>query len=61
MQSYVRQSGCSVSQWLRVGGVKAFADGSLGSRTALFHEVLIIFSFLYWTEVYEAPVAELVF
>lgn len=45
MQSYVRQSGCSVSQWLRVGGVKAFADGSLGSRTALFHEVLIIFSF----------------
>lgn len=43
MQSYVRQNGCSVSQWLRVGGVKAFADGSLGSRTALFHEVLIIF------------------
>ena len=25
-------------EWLRVGGVKGFADGSLGSGTALFFE-----------------------
>lgn len=49
MQTYVQQSGYSVSPWLRVGGMKAFADGSLGSRTALFHEVFIILSFFYWT------------
>ncbi|KAM0071635.1 putative metal-dependent hydrolase, composite domain superfamily, amidohydrolase 3 [Helianthus debilis subsp. tardiflorus] len=27
-----------VSQWISIGGVKAFADGSLGSNSALFHE-----------------------
>jgi predicted amidohydrolase YtcJ len=27
-----------LSQWLHIGGVKAFADGSLGTRTALFHK-----------------------
>lgn len=36
----MKQRGHDVSQWLRVGGVKAFADGSLGSQTALFHQVL---------------------
>lgn len=25
-------------EWLRIGGLKAFVDGSLGSHTALFHE-----------------------
>ena len=25
-------------EWLRIGGVKGFADGSLGSSTALFFE-----------------------
>eukprot|EP00249_Psilotum_nudum_P004681 c18189_g1_i3 orf=660-2312(-) len=34
----VREKGHASSQWLRVGGLKAFADGSLGSNTALFHE-----------------------
>lgn len=36
--AFVKQRGHDVSQWLRVGGVKAFADGSLGSQTALFHQ-----------------------
>lgn len=39
MQAFVKQRGHDVSQWLRVGGVKAYADGSLGSGTALFHQV----------------------
>lgn len=39
MQAFVKQRGHDVSQWLRVGGVKAFADGSLGSGTARFHLV----------------------
>lgn len=34
--------GRAVSQWIYLGGVKAFADGSLGSKSALFHEVRII-------------------
>lgn len=33
------EKGRILSQWLRIGGVKAFADGSLGSSSALFHEV----------------------
>lgn len=28
-----------MSQWIHLGGVKAFADGSLGSKSALFYEV----------------------
>lgn len=36
--AFVKQRGHDVSQWLRVGGVKAFADGSVGSGTALFHQ-----------------------
>ncbi|BBN01396.1 hypothetical protein MPTK1_2g07090 [Marchantia polymorpha subsp. ruderalis] len=34
----VAEKGRILSQWLRIGGVKAFADGSLGSSSALFHE-----------------------
>lgn len=34
--------GHAVSQWIYLGGVKAFADGSLGSRSALFYEVITI-------------------
>ncbi|XP_020592911.1 uncharacterized protein LOC110033320 isoform X2 [Phalaenopsis equestris] len=33
-----KDKGRSISQWLYIGGVKAFADGSLGSNSALFHE-----------------------
>ena len=31
--------GRAISQWVYLGGVKAFADGSLGSNSALFYEV----------------------
>ncbi|PWA86647.1 amidohydrolase family [Artemisia annua] len=34
----VQTTGRKLSQWLYIGGVKAFADGSLGSNSALFHE-----------------------
>ncbi|KAJ7529283.1 hypothetical protein O6H91_15G042300 [Diphasiastrum complanatum] len=34
----VKEKGHVLSPWVHVGGVKAFADGSLGSSTALFHE-----------------------
>ncbi|KAL2642916.1 hypothetical protein R1flu_010503 [Riccia fluitans] len=34
----VGEKGRVISQWLRIGGLKAFADGSLGSSSALFHE-----------------------
>ncbi|KAF8398253.1 hypothetical protein HHK36_017180 [Tetracentron sinense] len=33
-----RKTGRVLSQWIYLGGVKAFADGSLGSNSALFHE-----------------------
>lgn len=33
-----RRAGMKNDEWLRVGGVKGFADGSLGSGTALFFE-----------------------
>ncbi|KAL3329941.1 hypothetical protein AABB24_034017 [Solanum stoloniferum] len=32
------KSGRVLSQWIYLGGVKAFADGSVGSNSALFHE-----------------------
>jgi predicted amidohydrolase YtcJ len=38
LQALVEQRRSPVSHWLHVGGVKAFADGSLGSGSALFHE-----------------------
>ena len=31
--------GHALSEWIYIGGVKAFADGSLGSNSALFYEV----------------------
>ncbi|XP_078178771.1 amidohydrolase family isoform X1 [Carex rostrata] len=34
----IREKGWRLSQWIYLGGVKAFADGSLGSNSALFHE-----------------------
>jgi predicted amidohydrolase YtcJ len=42
LQALVRQRGFMLSQWLHIGGVKAFADGSLGTRTALFHKVVFV-------------------
>ncbi|XP_028089684.1 protein LONG AFTER FAR-RED 3 isoform X1 [Camellia sinensis] len=38
LQDLIRESGRKLSQWLYLGGVKAFADGSLGSNSALFYE-----------------------
>ncbi|KAJ9565611.1 hypothetical protein OSB04_001577, partial [Centaurea solstitialis] len=34
----VQTTGRKLSQWIFLGGVKAFSDGSLGSNSALFHE-----------------------
>ncbi|KAJ1287093.1 hypothetical protein BS78_03G403900 [Paspalum vaginatum] len=34
----IDENGRSLSQWIHLGGVKAFLDGSLGSSSALFHE-----------------------
>ncbi|OVA15098.1 Imidazolonepropionase [Macleaya cordata] len=34
----VNRTGRVLSQWIYLGGVKAFSDGSLGSSSALFHE-----------------------
>ncbi|MFS7931655.1 putative acyl-lysine deacylase [Helianthus anomalus] len=38
LSDIVQKTGRRVSQWISIGGVKAFADGSLGSNSALFHE-----------------------
>ncbi|GMJ14334.1 LAF3 ISOFORM 2, LONG AFTER FAR-RED 3 ISOFORM 1, LONG AFTER FAR-RED 3 [Hibiscus trionum] len=34
----IHRTGRALSNWIYFGGVKAFADGSLGSNSALFHE-----------------------
>ncbi|KAK3166521.1 hypothetical protein QOZ80_1AG0046830 [Eleusine coracana subsp. coracana] len=34
----ITENGRSLSQWIHIGGVKAFLDGSLGSSSALFYE-----------------------
>ncbi|XP_061351379.1 protein LONG AFTER FAR-RED 3 isoform X2 [Gastrolobium bilobum] len=34
----INKMGHALSEWIYVGGVKAFADGSLGSHSALFYE-----------------------
>ncbi|KAK7323297.1 hypothetical protein VNO77_26763 [Canavalia gladiata] len=34
----INKMGHALSQWIYLGGVKAFADGSLGSTSALFYE-----------------------
>ncbi|EXB80250.1 Putative amidohydrolase ytcJ [Morus notabilis] len=38
IRDVVNKMGRAVSQWIYLGGVKAFADGSLGSNSALFYE-----------------------
>ncbi|XP_019185279.1 PREDICTED: uncharacterized protein LOC109180243 isoform X1 [Ipomoea nil] len=38
LEGFVKKVGRSLSQWIHLGGVKAFADGSLGSNSALFYE-----------------------
>ncbi|KAM5551683.1 hypothetical protein ABKV19_026502 [Rosa sericea] len=38
LRDLINNVGQSLSQWIYLGGVKAFADGSLGSRSALFYE-----------------------
>ncbi|XP_004307112.1 PREDICTED: uncharacterized protein LOC101307247 [Fragaria vesca subsp. vesca] len=38
LRDLINNVGQSLSQWIYLGGVKAFADGSVGSRSALFHE-----------------------
>ncbi|RLM61486.1 putative amidohydrolase YtcJ [Panicum miliaceum] len=38
IRDLIGKNGRSLSQWIHLGGVKAFLDGSLGSSSALFHE-----------------------
>uniref|UniRef100_A0A0A9HEL5 Amidohydrolase 3 domain-containing protein n=1 Tax=Arundo donax TaxID=35708 RepID=A0A0A9HEL5_ARUDO len=38
LSDLIGENGRSLSQWIHLGGVKAFLDGSLGSSSALFHE-----------------------
>ncbi|XVF00239.1 hypothetical protein REPUB_Repub03eG0267800 [Reevesia pubescens] len=38
----INKAGNALSKWIYFGGVKAFADESLGSNSALFHEVRTI-------------------
>ncbi|GMY22717.1 protein LONG AFTER FAR-RED 3-like isoform X1 [Fagus crenata] len=38
LHDLIEKMGRAISQWIYLGGVKAFADGSLGSNSALFYE-----------------------
>lgn len=38
LTDFVHKTGHKLSQWLYLGGVKDFSDGSLGSRSALFYK-----------------------
>ncbi|KAI3448791.1 hypothetical protein Pfo_005456 [Paulownia fortunei] len=38
LHELMKQAGRKLSQWIYLGGMKSFADGSLGSNSALFHE-----------------------
>ncbi|KAK6143296.1 hypothetical protein DH2020_023644 [Rehmannia glutinosa] len=38
LHELIKQAGRKLSQWIYLGGMKSFADGSLGSNSALFHE-----------------------
>ncbi|THU55338.1 hypothetical protein C4D60_Mb11t05520 [Musa balbisiana] len=38
IRDLIQEKGRALSQWIHLGGVKAFADGSLGSSSALFYE-----------------------
>jgi len=40
-QELIKKTGRALSDWIYLGGVKAFADGSLGSNSAFFFEVRI--------------------
>lgn len=44
VQDFMKDGGRKQSPWLYLGGVKAFADGSLGSSSALLYEVEICYS-----------------
>ncbi|KAH7667138.1 N-substituted formamide deformylase protein [Dioscorea alata] len=41
LAALIQENGRALSEWLYLGGVKAFFDGSLGSKSALFYEVAI--------------------
>ncbi|KAK6933978.1 Amidohydrolase 3 [Dillenia turbinata] len=41
IRDLIRKTGRVISQWIYLGGVKAFADGSLGSNSALMYEPYI--------------------
>ncbi|XP_047321948.1 protein LONG AFTER FAR-RED 3 [Impatiens glandulifera] len=38
LHGLIKEKGKKLSEWIYLGGVKAFSDGSLGSNSALFHE-----------------------
>ncbi|XP_050234493.1 protein LONG AFTER FAR-RED 3 isoform X2 [Mercurialis annua] len=38
LSNLITKAGRALSNWIHIGGVKAFADGSLGSNSALFYE-----------------------
>ncbi|GER37284.1 amidohydrolase family [Striga asiatica] len=38
LHEHIERTGRKLSQWIYLGGVKSFADGSLGSNSALFRE-----------------------
>ncbi|KAF9591655.1 hypothetical protein IFM89_005236 [Coptis chinensis] len=41
LQDLMHKTGRILSEWVYLGGVKAFVDGSLGSNSALFHEAYL--------------------
>ena len=43
-QDLIKKTGYALSQWVYLGGIKVFADGSLGSNSALLYEVRTEFS-----------------
>ncbi|KAL8555259.1 hypothetical protein ACS0TY_003170 [Phlomoides rotata] len=38
LHELINRAGRKLSQWIYLGGLKSYADGSLGSNSALFHE-----------------------
>ncbi|XP_043692461.1 protein LONG AFTER FAR-RED 3 [Telopea speciosissima] len=41
LHNLIQKTGRALSQWIYLGGVKAFADGSLGSNSALMYEPFV--------------------
>lgn len=39
LKTLIDKTGRKLSQWIYLGGVKDFSDGSLGSSSALFYKV----------------------